>query len=199
VYGPPRLLVIRAEQDTLAERQAVRLDDGGIAVFLPDIAQRLGRIFEHLVPGCGDGILLHQILGKHLAAFQNRGVRPGAEGRDARRLEGVHHSRHQRIVRSHEHHIRPARLRERHDAANIGGSHVVARSVTRYAAISGRAEQAAAAGTLPQLADNGVLPSAAADNQNIQRFFHACIPPAGCFIVDQWWNRRRPLKAMTIP
>ena len=171
MYRPFRVLIIGAEQDALAQRQAVRLDHSRIPVLLADVPQGLGRILEYLIPGGGDAVGFHEVFRKYLAAFQDRGIRPGAEGGDPCLLQGVYHPGHQRVVRRYQDQVRPAFPSQGYYAVHIGGGHVKTGRVTRNAAVAGGAEQAPAAGAFLQFADDRVFPSAAADNQNIS-FFH---------------------------
>ncbi len=161
-----RLSVILGDHDALAEREAVRFDDDGVAAPRADPAHRRRGIVEHLVIRGGNAVLFHQIFGEHLAALDDRGVFARAEGGDPGILQGVDHAGRERIVRRHEHQPDPVAARKAHRALHVVRRDRHALGVAGDAAVPGRAVNFLRAGALHQLADNGVLAPAAADHQN---------------------------------
>ena len=110
---------ILRNDNALAERQSVRLDDRGIAVSLGDVSKCRLRVVEHLIRRAGNAEPLHQILGKHLAALDDGGSPVGAEGADALRLKRVHHAENQRIVGRDEYAVHIELLCERHHSVDV--------------------------------------------------------------------------------
>ena len=97
VDGRRRLFVVFHDDRALAKCQPVRLDDGGITC-RPQVGKRLLGRGERLARGGGDAVLLHQILGVHLAPLDDRRVLIGAEAGHAHGLQGVHAPQNERIV-----------------------------------------------------------------------------------------------------
>ena len=107
--GGFRLLDRLRDDDALAERQAVGLDDDGRALRL-NIGAGGVRVGEELILCRGDAVFFHQILGKGLARLDDGGLFVGAEARDARLGQRVHRAEGQRIVRRDDGVVDPVRL-----------------------------------------------------------------------------------------
>ena len=109
--GSFRLLDRLRDDDALAERQAVRLDDDGRALRLNIGAGGL-RLGEELILRRGDAVLFHQILGKGLARLDDGGLFVGAEARNARLAQRIDRAEGQRIVRRDDGVVDPVRFRK---------------------------------------------------------------------------------------
>ena len=165
--GVLRLNQILGDQHALAQRQAVGLDDDGEGGGF-QILQRLGGVVEDLVAGGGDAVLLHQVLGEHLAGLDAGGLGIRAEAGDARLVKPVHAAQGQGIVRSHHSEIDIMGLGEVHDGGNVLGTDLRdAHRVLGDAAVAGQGVDGLHAGIFFQFLDNGVLAATAADDQKI--------------------------------
>ena len=109
--GSFRLLDRLRDDDALAERQAVRLDDDGRALRI-NIGAGGVRVGEELILCRGDAVFFHQILGKCLARLDDGGLFVGAKARDARLGQRVHRAEGQRIVRRDDGVVDPVRFRK---------------------------------------------------------------------------------------
>ena len=119
-HGGLGLLHGGGHHHALAQGQTVRLHhDGG--PLGAHIGQGGVHIGEGLVLGGGDVVLAHQLLGEGLAGLDDGRVGPGAEGGDARRLQGVHHAQGQGVVRGHHDEVHGVVLGPLHHALHIGG------------------------------------------------------------------------------
>ena len=98
-YGVFGLFEVLGDDNALAERQAVGFNDRREFVFLSDILDNFLGVGKHSVVGRGNVVFLHQVFGKHLAAFNNGGVFVRPEAGNALRFERVHTAEHQRVVR----------------------------------------------------------------------------------------------------
>ena len=177
MHGVLRGGEILRDEHALAERQTVRLDDDREAVLGFNIGHRRGRVGKDLVARRRDAVFLHQVFREHLAALDDRRVRAGAEGADARRLQRVDHARRERVVRRDKDEVDRVFLRELHDAVDVHRADVDALRVRRDAAVARRAPEPVRLRALLQLADDRVLASAAADYQNVH-----VLPPVYCGI-----------------
>ena len=147
--------------DTLAQSQTVSLDhDRGALSF--HIGQSGVHVGKGLIFGGGDVVLLHQVLGEDLAGLNDGGVRGGAEGRDTRRLHGVHHAQSQGIIGGYHHKIHGVALGPLHHAVHVGGGDGNALGDGFNAAVAGGAVEPGDMGALGQLPADGVLPPASA-------------------------------------
>ena len=184
--------LVLADEDALAQGQAVRLDDHRPLALRADVREGLGGVVEGLVSGGGDAVLFHQILGKHLGRLDAGGRLIGAEGRDAHRRQGVHHAQGQGVVLGDHHIIELFLFGKGHHGLHVGGLDVLAPGVEADAAVAGRAPDLGAGRALFQGPDDGVFAAAAAYDQN----FHRC-PPL-CRISDGTAAaRRRPWQCRT--
>ena len=153
------------DDDALAQGQAVRLDDGG---------QRRGfevrpgavRVREHLAFRGGDAVLLHQFLGKHLAGLNAGGIFPGAEGGHACRLQRVHRTQGQRIIRGHHRKVDLVFNGKLHDAVNVLRADIHADSVLGDPAVPRQGVNGFRVRALFQRLDDGMLPPAGANDKN---------------------------------
>ena len=84
----PGLFAVFADQDALAQGQSGCLEDDGISGCF-QICQGLFSVIKYFISGRRDAVLLHQVLGKGLAAFNDGRVLPGAEHSEACRLKSV--------------------------------------------------------------------------------------------------------------
>ena len=111
-------------------------------------------------------VLLHQILGEYLGAFNDSRVGSRAKSGKARRVQGIYHTGHQRIVRGHYHQVCLNLLCQRHDAVYIHRSHIVAHCIIGNAPIARAAMHTVHSGGLFDLAHQCVLAATAAYHQN---------------------------------
>ena len=123
-------------QHALAQSQTVCLNDSGEFVFLRNIFNGRPWIVKYPILGGGNVVLLHQILGEHLGAFNDSRIGSGAKSGKARRIQGIYHTGHQRIVRGHDHQVCLNLLCQRHDAVYIHGRHIVTHCIIGNAPIA---------------------------------------------------------------
>ena len=168
-HGLFRLAYRRRDDDALAQRQAVRLDDNRRALRI-QIRQRLLHLGEDFAPRRGDAVFAHQVFREDLARFHLRGVSRRAERRNAFRFQPVHAAQRQRIIRRHADKIHLFPFRQRHNAVDIRRFHIGnAARHSRNARVARRAEQFRHILRFAQLPANRVFAPAAANNQ----YFHA--------------------------
>ena len=156
------------DYNALAQREAVGLDDRGYGSCL-QIGKGLVHVTEGFIGCGGDSVFFHQILGKHLAAFNDGGVLPGAEAGDADGFQRVHASQHQRIVRRYHGVVNPLFPREGHDAVDILRADRNAGCVRGDPAVPGQSKDLRNLRIFLQFLNDGVFPSAAADNQYLHQ------------------------------
>ena len=165
-HGFARFPAVHGHGHALAQGQAVRLDyrrnRRGFQVF-----QRLFRIGEYFIGRGGNPVLLHQVLGEDLASLNDRRVFPGTEAGNAHRLQGIHTTQHQRIIRSHNRIINLCGFGKSHDSINIRSLDIHTGCVRRDPAVSRQGINGFDFRVLPQFLDNGMLTAAAADKKNI--------------------------------
>ena len=167
--GRFRFLPGHRHRDALAQGQTVRLDHRrnrrGFQIF-----QRILRRVEYPVFRRGNTVFLHQILGKHLAAFDYRRILPGTEAGNSDRFQHIHAPQRQRIVRSHHriiHSLFPGKGRDAVDILCADGN---THRVRRNAAVPGKCVYRFHGGVFLQLADDGMLPAASANYQQFHKF-----------------------------
>ena len=90
---------VLGDDDTLAQSQTVRLDDNGVFVHLLDVGNCRMGIVKGLIAGSGNAVLLHQVLGKDLAALEDCRIGTGTKGGDTSLVERIHHAQYQRVIR----------------------------------------------------------------------------------------------------
>ena len=152
--------------DALAQGEPVGLDDGGQRRGLKIVQRRL-HLGKGLVCRGGDLITVHQILGKSLAALDNGGLFVGAEAGNARRLKRVDRAEYERIIRRDNGKIDRVCLCKFDDDGDIFGADGNALGVRGDAAVAGQGPDVGDGGTFAQLADDGMLAPARADNNQI--------------------------------
>ena len=157
------------DDDTLTERQTVRLDDNGELIFACYKAERLGRVAKRVVIRRRDAVLFHQVLCKHLAAFNPRRRPVRSEGCDPGFVHRVNHAQHKRIVRRDDAEIDAALLCQRDHPFDVRRLDRHTYGVGRNAPIAGRAADLRHCGVFTQLADQRMFAAAAADHQNFHR------------------------------
>ena len=150
----------------LAQGKSVRLDHGrdrrGFQVF-----KGFFRIRKNLVRRGGNTIFLHQVLGENLAAFNDGRVGAGAEAGNAFRLQSVHASQHQRIIRSNNRVINLRVPGEGHNPFNIRRLNIHTGRVRGDTAVARQGINRFNSRILFQLFDDGMFTAAAADNKQV--------------------------------
>ena len=149
------------DDNALAQRKTIGLDDGGDGGGV-QIGKGGGHVVEDLIPGGGDAVLFHEILGKDLAALNDGGPGAGAKAGDFSRFQRVHAAQYQRVVGRDHGVIYLLLLREGDDLVNFRSADGDAHRVRRDAAVAGESENFRDLGILFQAFDDGVFPSAAA-------------------------------------
>ena len=114
-----RLLTGHRDDDTLAEGESVRLDDGRDRAGL-DIRLCGVDIGKYLIARGRDVVLLHQVLREYLRTLDDRCLALRSEGRDTGSLECIDHARNERIIRCDDHIIQLLLDGELYDALDIG-------------------------------------------------------------------------------
>ena len=170
-----RLLQGVADENSLAQSQAVRLEDDGEFRLCLQILDGLVRIVKILIGRCGDMVFFHQIFGKCLGTFQDGCIFPGAEGADACRLQLIHQAAYQRIVHAHNDKVNGFLLCKSHDLVKLHGADGLALCVLSDARIARCAVYFIRFGTFRHAVRDGVLPSAASYNQYIH-WSSSCLP-----------------------
>ena len=123
-------------------------------------------------------VLLHEIFGEDLAAFNDGGVCPGAKAGNAHLFQGIHTAQDQRIVRSHHGVVNFVLHGKFHNAVNIRSPDGNAGRVRGDASVSGQGKNFGNFRVLFQAADNGVLPPAAANDHKLHNVHLSfpCLP-----------------------
>ena len=149
------------DDDALAQRQTVGLDDGGDGGSV-QIGEGGGRVVEDLIPGGGDAVLFHEILGKDLAALNDGGPGAGAKAGDFSCFQRVHAAQYQRVVGRDHGVIYLLLLGKGDNLVDFRCADGDAHRVRRDAAVAGKGKNLRDLGILFQAFDDGVFPSAAA-------------------------------------
>ena len=110
----------------------------------------------------------HELFGEHLTRFYSGGVFCRAEYRHAARRKLVHDASRQRRLGSYESKINVVLFGELKQGGDVGGADIYIVRRLRRAGIAGGGEYLRGVGALRQLPDDGVFPSAGADNQYFQ-------------------------------
>src|SRR5699024_7973554 len=137
-------------------------DGGGFQVLQGPV-----HVVKDLVLGRGDVILLHKVLGEDLAPLQDGGILVGAKAGDAHGLQLVHRPQDQGIVGGHHGKVDGVVLGKGGDGVQILGPDAGADGVGGHAAVAGGGIDLGDPGALLQALDDGVLPPAAAHNENV--------------------------------
>ena len=160
VHGILRLVKVLRDDNALAKRQAVCLNDNRELTALFHVLYDLFRVGEHRVIRCRNTVFLHQIFREHLAALDDGRVRARAECTDALFFERIYHTGRKRVVRRNKHKVNCVFLREIHNAVNVHRVNGHALGVCRNAAVARCAPQLFRFRALFQLADDCMLTSA---------------------------------------
>ena len=162
-HGIACFLLGKCDDDTLAECQTVRLYDSRIGILLTDIRHCLFRIVKDLVFCRRNTIFLHQVLGKDLAALNDRGSLGRSEHLEAVCAQQICHTKHERIIRCNEYPVYGELFRQLEHPVQIGRLDRIAFGKFCNAAVSRRAVEFGDQRRFAELHDNGVLSAAAAD------------------------------------
>ena len=158
--GRLRLFKSLGDDDALAERQPVRLDDGGIGRVLQICDGCLG-LGERFALCRGDAVFFHEFLGKDLAALDDGGVLGGAEAGDARRFQRIDAAQNERIVGRDDGEVHLLLTGDADDAFDVRRLDGDALRVLRDAPVAGQGVDFARAPALTERFDDGVLSAAA--------------------------------------
>ena len=175
--GRDGLLLILRDQDALAERQAVGLDDDGVFPAPADKRDCLVCVAEHFIGRCGDVVRLHQALAEDLARFDLRGGLVRAKRAHTGLLQRIHHTRGERVVGRDADEVDVVFDGEIDHALDIRRGNRDILGVTADPTVAGRAVDLFRARALHQFANDGVLTAAAADYENFH--FAKCLLNGG--------------------
>mmetsp|Transcript_5856 Transcript_5856/g.23004 ORF Transcript_5856/g.23004 Transcript_5856/m.23004 type:complete len:376 (+) Transcript_5856:1309-2436(+) len=176
VFEDPRdrlvgLIQGHRDDDALASRQAVGLDDDGRTAAV-DVGMGRCRVGEGLVGRGRDAVALHEVLGEGLGAFELGGGLGRAEDAQAACAELVDHARRQRRFRA-DHGQRDlvlgGKIGQRLDVRRRDG-HVAQPLIPRGAAVAWRDEDLADPLALCQLPGQGMFTAAVADDEDSHQF-----------------------------
>ena len=152
--------------DTLSEREPVRLDDaghrGGAEVIQGGLSIR-----EDLIARCGNAVLFHEFLGEHFARFDDGGITARAETGNAERFEAVDEACGQRVVGRDDCIINPVIFGKLAHTVQVHGGDGGALGVRSDPTVSGKRIQFINFRAFFQRADDGMFTSSAADNHNL--------------------------------
>ena len=154
------------DDDALAEREPVRLDDGRHRRGF-DIRERRVHVGKDLVGGGRDAVFFHQILGKDLAALDDRGLFLRPEAGDTGGFERVDRAQNERIVRRDDGETDFFLDGEFHHAVDVFRADVNAHGVSRDAAVTGQTIDYVNFSALLECFDDRVFAAPAADNHDI--------------------------------
>ena len=158
-----RVLPGLRDDDAFTQRQAVRFDDGRDRRFV-QIGERFVHLGERLILSGRNVVFSHQILGEHLARFDDRRVFHRAEAFDSERFQPVNASHGQRIVRSDHGKIHRMALDEFHDPVDVRGPDIHAVRICRDTAVARQGVDRLNVFVLFQFLDDRMLTAAAANN-----------------------------------
>ena len=171
-YGPISAVYHAAESAGLAERKTVCLDDDRRAHLL-DVGNRLVAVLKDRILRRRDVVLCHQLLGKRLGALDDCGVLVRTECAESCLLQRINHAECERIVRRYNDQIRVVLLGERNHTVDVGRLDVDAFRSRSDAAVARCAPDLIYLRALCERHADGVLTSAAANNQ----YLHWMFPP----------------------
>ena len=160
------LLLILADQNALAQRQAIRFDNDRVLALGLDVVHDLFRIVERLIFRCRNAVFFHQVFAEHLAGLNAGRSLVGAESRDADSSQCIDHAQGQRVILGDDYIIEGFFFRKLDHRVHIGGRDGLAGGIVADAAVAGCAPDLSAAGAFFQRTDDGVLTPAAANDQN---------------------------------
>ena len=136
--GFERLFFVVADDDALAQREPVRLDDERILRALGILARRR-IVVELAVVGGRDAVLFHQFFGERLGRLDDSRILMRTERAEAVALQHVDHAHRERIVgRDHRHHDVVVRLDEPEHSFEVGRRDRSALRDLRNAGVAGQ-------------------------------------------------------------
>jgi len=164
LHGLNGLLARHGHHHALAERQAVGLDHDGQGRAL-NVFERSRRVVKYLVGGGGYAVLLHEVLGKDLAALYHSRALFRPEAGYARGLQRVHHAEAERVVRRDHGVVYLVLPGIGHGAVNIRRGHTGAYCVLRDPAVAGQDMYFAGPGAFFERPHNSVFPPTGTYNE----------------------------------
>ena len=161
---------ILTDQDALAQSKSGSFQDDGEGGCL-EIGQRLVRVLEGFISGCGDPVFFHQILGKSLAALDDRRIGRRAEDAQSLCLKSIHDTGAERIIHTADCKVdlffpgegSQCRKIHRSDRNTLGN--------TRNTGVTGRAIQLCHTAAAQDRVRDRVLSSAAANKKYLHVHF----------------------------
>ena len=126
-------------------------------------------IVKGLIAGSGNAVLLHQILGKDLAALEDCRIGTGAEGGDTSLVECIHHAQYQRVIRRNHNKVDTIILGEAYNTVNISDAALHTDGICRNTAVARQSVDRFRLGALLERPDNGMFPSAGTNYQNFHQ------------------------------
>ena len=148
------------DDNTLTQCQTVRLDYGRNRTGF-QVSQRCILVAEHFVFCSWNAVLLHQVLGEDLAAFDDGSRLVRTECRDASFIQRIHTAQHQRIVRCYHCEVDCVILRKIHNRIDILRADVYAGCVRCNPAVSRQRKDFFYRFIFFQFLDDGMLTAAA--------------------------------------
>ncbi len=171
VDGGLRFLVVCGDDDALAERQTVRLNDDGERALL-QVRKRGLLLRKDLVLCGGDAVTAHQVLGKAFASLDDRRFCVGSETRNAGFGQFVHRAEDQRIVGRDDGVIDLVFDGKINDCGDVLCADVHAGGIHSDAAVAGQGKDFGHRRILLYRSYDGVLSASASDHQ----YFHFLLP-----------------------
>ena len=165
-YGGLGLVARLGDDHALAGGQTIGLDDHGER----EVLQALdggGGVRVDLRAGRGYAGGFHDFLGEGFATLQARRGLAGAKDLEPLGLERIRQPRTERRLRSHDHQVGTVFLGPRHERGEVlrADGHIGGQG--RRPGVAGRAEKGMPSGVLRQSPNNGVLPPAVTNHQNL--------------------------------
>ena len=157
---------ILTDQNALAECQSGRLQNDRELCLRAKVLERGIRAVENFVICRRDVVFLHQILGKCLGALEDRCIFSRSEDAESLGLESVHNTADKRIVHTDNCQINGIVLCKRNEFIKLHGADIHTFRQLGNTRIAGCTVDLVYLRTLRYLPNDGVLTSAAADNQN---------------------------------
>ena len=157
-------LFILGNDNAFSQCKTVCFDNCGIFVLLFQVSFSFLRLVKYTIFRSRNVILLHQFLGEHLAALQNRCVFLRSKGHEALCLHRICHAQYQRIVRCNKHQIHCQFLCQLDHTVNIGCLYRKTLRILGNAAVARCTVKCLDLRALCQFHDDGVFPSAAANH-----------------------------------
>ena len=174
-----RLAAGGAHQHAFARGQSVRLDHDR-RVDTVQIAVGFVRIVEHPELRGRHAVFVQQRFGERLAGFESGRGASGAEHPQPTRLEQIDDAQAERELGADDGQGDPFGFGERGQPVQIVGRQIDRLGMLRDAGVARRAIHLRDVRALPELPDQGVLASAATDDQDLHRAFGASVGNAAC-------------------